>query len=828
MSKKGKDKSGSDYSSKWLEILDSVTNIIIIPILVLSVICSIVMINAKRNNSVPNLFGYSLVTVLSESMTNSGFEVNDTVLVKSINADDIEVGDIIAYYRYIETNKDIKAAALQAQASEEQRKQTEITEASYLDDGSDYPTYSKVSSWKLFLNKIFSNLTYTASEASERAIRANSTIVFHQVVEKLEYQNNTWFKTWGTSSIDELGNPKVDGYWIKSDYVIGVYTNTSSVIRGFLGFASTNTGIIWMVEVPSGVQLILSTLELIEIIDMMSRLKHDQIKTGTYMDKDEYKKILRQHRKLVATGNVDIDAYRRFGPTYENYAVKYSDRNKLKNSISINGPPDSLDISDTGGMSYGNKGAPYSGEPPWNNKDGPPNGKDGPPWNNKDGPPWNNKDGPPNGKDGPPYSNRDGTQSGRDGPPNEKDGPPYSNRDGTQSGRDGPPNDKDGPPNVHGSPPARSQIEKQLLAGRPKWVVNEKESEDEIRNLEKLKSVLLKISAKYSKRFDIKLGINEIILTEREVSSLEDMYAWIDFCFVSKARISKKGFIVEPSSYNEIFIIDNKTKKQYATTALGTIYSVQCGLIVSEKGLYKVIFRPEGVIYERIDINPEYKVVSAKQDIFGNIRIGVVNGPQEEEVSYTSDGKRVSISVSNALLALGDDKRLYFVTMDNSFDLSKGKITDLKVISRDGSLVAVKPKLFSKVIFFEDGYSKYGYSWYNGTYLCLDNGYKYFNIATKETYTLPENIWQLSDEELAVKSNDGNLYKIRVPDYLDAMARGSTVDSIQNKLLLFENVMNVSIKGDNLEFTATNSDKRFVTPLSEKFLARAKIRLSST
>lgn len=813
MSKKGKDKGGSDYSSKWLEVLDSVTNIIIIPILVLSVICSIVMINAKRNNSVPNLFGYSLVTVLSESMTNSGFEVNDTVLVKSIDANTIEVGDIIAYYRYIETNKDIKAAAKQAEASEEKRKQTQITEASYLDEQGNYQSYSKVASWKLYLNKIFSNLTYTATEASERAIRANSTIIFHQVVEKLEYQNNIWFKTWGTSSVDELGNPKVDSYWIKADYVIGVYTNTSSVIRGFLGFASTNTGIIWMVEVPSGVQLILSTLELIEIIDMMSRMKRDQIRTGTYMDKDEYKKILRQHRKLVATGNIDIDAYRRFGPTYENFAVKYSDRDKLKNSISINGPPDSLDISDTGGMSYGERGDTDSGEPPWNNKDGPPNGKDGPP--------WNNKDGPPNGKDGPPWSNKDG-------PPNGKDGPPYANRDGTLSGRDGPPNTKDGPPNVHGSPPARSQIERQLLAGRPKRVVNEQESEDDIKNLEKLKSVLHKISAKFSKRFDVKLGINEIILTEREVSSLEDMYAWIDFCFVSKARISKKGFIVEPSSYNEIFIIDNKTKKQYATTALGTIYSVQGGLIVSEKGLYKVIFRPEGVIYEKIDINPEYKVVSAKQDVFGNIRIGVVNGPQEEEVSYTSDGKRISISVSNALLALGDDKRLYFVTMDNSFDLSKGKITDLKVISRDGSLVAVKPKLFSKVIFFEDGYSKYGYSWYNGTYLCLDNGYMYFNIATKETYTLPENIWQLSDEELAVASDDGNLYKIRVPDYLDAMARGMTVGSIQNKLLLIEHVKDVSIKGDNLEFTATNSDKRFVTPLSEKFLARAKIRLLST
>ena len=269
----------SEYSTKWLEILDTVTNIIIIPILVLSVICSIVMINAKRSNNVPNLFGYSLVTILSGSMENSGFHEDDTVIVKDINTSEIEVGDIIAYYTYIESYTDIKSAAQTAKAMEK----TEVTEASYLQDGGKVPPdKSTVSSWKLQLNKIFANLTYTATEASERAVRANKKITFHQVVDIVEYQNSRWFKTWGTSNLDSHGNPSYDAYWIKEDYIIGVYTNTSLVVRSFLGFASTNTGIIWMVEVPSGVQLILSTLELIEIIDMMGRVKHDQIKNGIH------------------------------------------------------------------------------------------------------------------------------------------------------------------------------------------------------------------------------------------------------------------------------------------------------------------------------------------------------------------------------------------------------------------------------------------------------------------------------------------------------------------------------------------------------------------
>lgn len=768
----------SEYSTKWLEILDTVTNIIIIPILVLSVICSIVMINAKRSNNVPNLFGYSLVTILSGSMENSGFHEDDTVIVKDINTSEIEVGDIVAYYTYIESYTDIKSAAQTAKAMEK----TEVTEASYLQDGGKVPPdKSTVSSWKLQLNKIFANLTYTATEASERAVRANKKITFHQVVDVVEYQNSRWFKTWGTSNLDSHGNPSYDAYWIKEDYIIGVYTNTSLVVRSFLGFASTNTGIIWMVEVPSGVQLILSTLELIEIIDMMGRVKHDQIKNGTYINRSAYRQMLRERRKLLATGNIDVDTYRRFYPPYQNHEIKNNDRDRLKTSITANGPPVIQDASGAYAQSLGR---------------GQPNdltyGRNGPPW----------------------------SDSGGGGPA--RNGPPWSDSGGGGPARNGP-----GKAYKQSFDKLDSERTKHLLNSRPKQVINESESEDEITLFAKIvRSIKTKL-AKTVNRFAVKLGINEVMLTSSEINELEDMYNWVGFCFVSKARISRKGHVVEPSRKNRIFLIDKRTMKQYSLEPLGTVYSVSCGLITSEKGLFKAIIRPEGVVFERIEIDSKYTVVKTMQDTFGNVYIGITNGPDEEEVRFTSDGKRVSLWNRNALLALGNDNRLYFVTMDDSFNIDKGKITDLKVINKEGSLVAVMPTENTKLVRFKDSYDRYGFVYYDGNFLCLDNGYKYFNLTTKETYSLPINCWQLSEDQLAIALNDGNLYKVKVQDVLNVFASGEGVNSIQDKQLLLKGVLRAQIKGESLEFTSTDGVSRFVAPLTAEFLARAHIKLGS-
>ena len=798
----------SEYSTKWLEILDTVTNIIIIPILVLSVICSIVMINAKRSNNVPNLFGYSLVTILSGSMENSGFHEDDTVIVKDINTSEIEVGDIVAYYTYIESYTDIKSAAQTAKAMEK----TEVTEASYLQDGGKVPPdKSTVSSWKLQLNKIFANLTYTATEASERAVRANKKITFHQVVDIVEYQNSRWFKTWGTSNLDSHGNPSYDAYWIKEDYIIGVYTNTSLVVRSFLGFASTNTGIIWMVEVPSGVQLILSTLELIEIIDMMGRVKHDQIKNGTYINRSAYRQMLRERRKLLATGNIDVDTYRRFYPPYQNHEIKNNDRDRLKTSITANGPPVIQDASGAYAQSLGR---------------GQPNdltyGRNGPPWSDsggggpaRNGPPWSDSGGGGPARNGPPWSD-----SGGGGPA--RNGPPWSDSGGGGPARNGP-----GKAYKQSFDKLDSERTKNLLNSRPKQVINELESEDEITLFAKIvRSIKTKL-AKTVNRFAVKLGINEVMLTSSEINELEDMYNWVGFCFVSKARISRKGHVVEPSRKNRIFLIDKRTMKQYSLEPLGTVYSVSCGLITSEKGLFKAIIRPEGVVFERIEIDSKYTVVKTMQDTFGNVYIGITNGPDEEEVRFTSDGKRVSLWNRNALLALGNDNRLYFVTMDDSFNIDKGKITDLKVINKEGSLVAVMPTENTKLVRFKDSYDRYGFVYYDGNFLCLDNGYKYFNLTTKETYSLPINCWQLSEDQLAIALNDGNLYKVKVQDVLNVFASGEGVNSIQDKQLLLKGVLRAQIKGESLEFTSTDGVSRFVAPLTAEFLARAHIKLGS-
>ena len=904
MSKRRNKPRDSEYSSRWLEILDTVTNVLIIPVLVLSVICSIVMINAKRNNSVPNLFGYSLVTILSESMLDSGFEVDDTVMVKKEDAEEIKVGDIIAYYRYIETSGDVKSLAKKAEAEEK----IEVTEASYLNGNS--PNYSKVSSWRLYFNKVFANLTYTATEASERAIRANSTIIFHQVVDVVEYQNALWFRTWGTSNIDGNGNPQYDSYWIKEDYVVGKYTNTSSVVRSFLGFASTNTGIIWMVEVPSGIQLILSTLELIEIIDMMSRLKHDQIARGTYVDRSVYRRMMRERRKLIASGTIDVNTYKRFYAPYENYDIKNQDRDVLKTSININGPPRDDGDWNAYGQTLG-RGQPYRdgpygrNGPPWNNKDGTPSGKNGPPYatyktngregpppkwddsggrngppwtdsggrgappwsdsgggSGRNGPPWNNKDGPPNGRNGPPPWNDSG---GRNGPPwndsgggggSGRNGPPWNNKDGPPNGRNGPPpwNDsggRNGPPwndsgggggNGRNGPPvydsggnystqntatrSLTQYEKSLRALKPRGDAgNEREFEDRNTRFRKVidgvKSKVIKNAKKGSAYIR---GKNEIALSFAEINELGFMYEWTNFYILSDVRMTNDGDFLTPSKRNSIYLIDKKTKKQYSLNTLGVVKSVSCGLIHTESGIYKVLIKPDGVTYEKIEINPDYNVVCAMQDIFGNIYIGITNGPSEEEVKTTSDGKRVSLWNRNALLALGDNKRLYFITMDGSFDLDRGKITDLKVLSEDGSLVAVKPTKLSKTVHFVDSYDKYKFIYYNGSYLCLDSGYKFFNVNTKETFELPKNAWQLSENEVAITLSDGNLYKMKALDLINAIAQGADINLIQHKVLLFENVNETTLKGNNLEFTATNSEKRFVIPLNEEYLARAHLK----
>ncbi|MEG1751912.1 MAG: hypothetical protein RR140_02890 [Clostridia bacterium] len=87
--------------NKFEKFLDIVSWITFIPIFVLAIISCILMLNAKKHNEVPSIFGYSAVKIISASMVEDGFLVGDVVMVKKVDTSKLVKGDIIAFYEVI-------------------------------------------------------------------------------------------------------------------------------------------------------------------------------------------------------------------------------------------------------------------------------------------------------------------------------------------------------------------------------------------------------------------------------------------------------------------------------------------------------------------------------------------------------------------------------------------------------------------------------------------------------------------------------------------------------------------------------------------------------
>lgn len=810
MSRK-KDQGRPANKNSWLEFLDTLTSIVIIPVLVLSVICSVIMMNAKRSNNVPNIFGYSLVTILSESMTNSGFEIDDSVMVKNTDPDELKVGDIIAYYKYIET--------VDANLSEIARTGNSPTTAKAYSEADEQKS-SRVSSWKLSVSKVFSNITYTSSEANEKAIKANSSIIFHQIVEIVEYDGYRWFKTWGTSNLDARGDPVYDTYWIREDYIIGRYTHTSSAVRSFLSFASTNSGILWMVEVPSGVHLVLSTLELVEILDMMTKERHERIKSGTYIDRKEYKKMLRAKRKMLASGNIDVEAFKKMYPSYNNYEIVYSETENNKQNVNINGPPTLNGIADDYATLYGTGANQKVGESP--PKGRAPDRQDSSIGDKGESPP--NRGNPPNGASPPNGAGPPSKESPPNnvGPPN-KESPP--NNVGPPD-KESPPN-KNGPPKNKGdtgnSPSARSadsaenrgnaeatrlspKIDKSVYAVSTGGLYDKEDRAQEDKSLHALQSSAEKHNQ--TEKTSV-LTENEVVLTHEELLSMKDIYSCATADFIADTNLTNKGVVSKPNKKNRIYLVSKKTKRQYRLDSLGLIYSVNSGLITTDSGIYKFILSASGLRFEKIQVDPSLTIISAKQDIFGNVFVGVTGGDQKEVTYKTSDGKLVSIWNRNALLTIGNDFKLYYISMEKSYNLDKGVITDLKVMSKDGKLVSVNKSKLTKTITFIDGFDKYGFMYLSPTVLVLDKGRMLFVLASATTIKLTESQWLTVDNQIVEYLQDrSTIKKFTIDEFLARSRDGTRVDDDSGGTVLAENVKNVSVKNGSLEVDVGKGKKQ--------------------
>lgn len=236
---------------KIFDILDIISLVLIIPVLVLGIFCSLLMFSAKQNNGVPSMFGYSVVTIDEDiaSEEHPDFTSGTKVLTRSVNAESLTIGDYISFYEYVPTV-----------------------------DG---------------------------EEAEPSDIKFRRII---EVYEQVDEETNavTYFYSTGDAEgnrdeyTDSEGATRIA--YISSDYVIGIYSQTGGFLVNLYSFCASTTGVICLVVLPAAVVLALAAVSLVEQIVRSSKEKKENRKRLIESEK------LLQGEALATAGNMNLNS----------------------------------------------------------------------------------------------------------------------------------------------------------------------------------------------------------------------------------------------------------------------------------------------------------------------------------------------------------------------------------------------------------------------------------------------------------------------------------------------------------------------------------------
>ena len=215
-------------------VLGIIGDIILIPVILISLISSAAMFVSRTQNTLPSIFGLSLAFVSSDSMEPSGFMKRDvlfivrtdpyTLKVGTTEAGD-ELGDVIAFY-------------------------------SYQDDVDKKITLTPISNETVVTKPL---TTTIEGRTSVDDLPEKTKIVFHEVVGRCVDKDGTlFFETKGT------GNGSKDIIKVRADYVIGKYSYTPTWLRATFRFCASQVGMICLVVVPLGILILFQCFSLIE------------------------------------------------------------------------------------------------------------------------------------------------------------------------------------------------------------------------------------------------------------------------------------------------------------------------------------------------------------------------------------------------------------------------------------------------------------------------------------------------------------------------------------------------------------------------------------
>lgn len=267
-----------EKQSKLSVFVNTLINILFIPVVILGLFSSILMFNAKQHNQMPSLFGYSSVVILTTSM-EPDFKQGSNVLVKAVDTDSLVIGDVIAFYAYYKekiTPDDLAQYSQPASPS----------------NPSNIPT-----TLLSFLGGGVSN--YDQQEAANQA----SKVLFHEIVKiyNVLEDDGTYSRFFVTKG---RNNPNPDQYAIKDSMVVGQYVEASLVANVFR-FAGSPIGVALLVIIPCGLLLLLMSRS---IIEQVAKYKEEKRKNEeqTKQMAAQYDKEFEETKKEENKNKVDI------------------------------------------------------------------------------------------------------------------------------------------------------------------------------------------------------------------------------------------------------------------------------------------------------------------------------------------------------------------------------------------------------------------------------------------------------------------------------------------------------------------------------------------
>ena len=227
--------------TKWYKAISITLNVLCLIVVILSAMIFFSIINCKAQNVAPSFAGFSSMKIASGSMKDSGFEVGDVVVARSVDTKTLKAGDIIAYYHYSVSENEFTTNGLK-----------NITEQS-----KEFNTKYSLSFAKFF--------GVQPAEIQEAA-HAGSSIIFHEIINVYEAVDGTrWFQTKGSS------NENADAWYVSEEMVIGVYDNSgfANMFGSIIGAFSSSAASVFIILIPLLIMGVLIMLEFLRDIQIL-------------------------------------------------------------------------------------------------------------------------------------------------------------------------------------------------------------------------------------------------------------------------------------------------------------------------------------------------------------------------------------------------------------------------------------------------------------------------------------------------------------------------------------------------------------------------------